>query len=110
MGLIVLCWAYETRLEEKGGVGYSVQNNTEDAGIWKRHGNEKIPNYAKGMAVYYICGRGMIETPSQELQEKLGAEDGIFINQQPEGFHLTNGKTPEQVTDDFLDEMNGEPD
>jgi hypothetical protein len=114
--LSVVCWGFDHRLDERGGWGFSVHPDEQSALIWMENMDIRRTVIGAGMnslAVPYVCGHGFLDNPSREIFEKLGDGRGVFIRSddfnQP-GFRLTQGKTPDQVTSEFLDEKNRVPD
>lgn len=112
--LQVVCWAYENRLDEEGGWGFSVHPDVSSAEKWRTDmeiRRAEVEKDLNGLSLAYVCGSGVIESPSPALIDQLSGADGIFIrNLSQEAFRLIEGKTPDDVTCDFVREMNDVPD
>lgn len=112
--LSVMCWGFESRLDEAGGWGFSIHPDKETAELWAQNRNIQrtvIEAEMNALCAPYVCGRGVIRNPSSELVTQLAGKSGIFVQKLEEkSFYLISGSTPDQVTESFLDEMNNEPD
>ena len=105
--LFVLCWCSESRLDDNlMGVGYTIHPSKDASATWDHDRLAACPGFdPSGYLLFSRCGAGTIMNPSEELVNQLGAQDGLFMEEQPNGFVLTSGKTPEQIDEEMLEEV-----
>jgi hypothetical protein len=129
----VLCWAFDNRLDQRGGAGYSYHLSEEDANKWEKEFESKLPNDQKGFARYYLCGKGFVKNPavdggmdlSEFIQDKMISEirkstDGVYEEVSPFTFFfeertpgwliISSGVTPGTISRSFAEEEDSRPD